>query len=41
MFGSIRTLCAATSKLEDFPMEGIHWGDCESLRDLLLSNQPD
>lgn len=29
MFGSIRTLCAATSQLNDFPVAGIHWGDCE------------
>ncbi|KAB2572431.1 hypothetical protein DBV05_g8912 [Lasiodiplodia theobromae] len=27
MFGSIRALCASTSNLSDFPMEGIHWGD--------------
>lgn len=27
MFGSIRTLCAATSQLNDFPVAGIHWGD--------------
>ncbi|GME40629.1 Nad-binding protein [Neofusicoccum parvum] len=27
MFGSIRTLCASTSELHDFPAEGIHWGD--------------
>ncbi|KAF2137060.1 uncharacterized protein K452DRAFT_279060, partial [Aplosporella prunicola CBS 121167] len=27
MFGSIRTLCAATSELQDFPPEGIQWGD--------------
>ncbi|KAL8795182.1 MAG: hypothetical protein Q9195_002337 [Heterodermia aff. obscurata] len=27
MFGSIRTCCAATTELEDFPKEGIHWGD--------------
>ncbi|KAH7064738.1 hypothetical protein B0J12DRAFT_9729 [Macrophomina phaseolina] len=27
MFGSIRTLCAATSQLNDFPLEGIQWGD--------------
>jgi hypothetical protein len=27
MFGSIRTLCAATTQLDDFPNMGIHWGD--------------
>ncbi|KKY28334.1 hypothetical protein UCDDS831_g00304 [Diplodia seriata] len=27
MFGSIRTLCASTSNLSDFPTKGIHWGD--------------
>ncbi|KAF2182554.1 hypothetical protein K469DRAFT_586165 [Zopfia rhizophila CBS 207.26] len=27
MFGSIRTLCAATSQLDDFPCEGVQWGD--------------
>ncbi|KAF1998652.1 hypothetical protein P154DRAFT_438786 [Amniculicola lignicola CBS 123094] len=27
MFGSIRTLCAATSQLDDFPSSGVMWGD--------------
>lgn len=27
MFGSIRTLCAATSSLDDFPAAGVQWGD--------------
>lgn len=27
MFGSIRTLCAATTQLDDFPNVGIKWGD--------------
>ena len=27
MFGSIRVLCAATTSLEDFPVEGVKWGD--------------
>ncbi|KAF2681141.1 hypothetical protein K458DRAFT_444963 [Lentithecium fluviatile CBS 122367] len=27
MFGSIRTLCSATSQLDDFPENGIMWGD--------------
>ncbi|KAF2017754.1 hypothetical protein BU24DRAFT_478909 [Aaosphaeria arxii CBS 175.79] len=27
MFGSIRTLCAATTELNDFPSNGIMWGD--------------
>ena len=29
MFGSIRTCCAASTELEDFPEEGIQWGDRE------------
>lgn len=27
MFGSIRVLCAATTQLDDFPSNGIQWGD--------------
>jgi hypothetical protein len=27
MFGSIRTLCSATTQLDDFPSNGIMWGD--------------
>ena len=27
MFGSIRVLCAATSQLDDFPSNGVQWGD--------------
>jgi hypothetical protein len=27
MFGSIRVLCAATTQLDDFPSNGIRWGD--------------
>lgn len=27
MFGSIRTLCAATTQLDDFPSNGLQWGD--------------
>lgn len=27
MFGSIRVLCAATTNLDDFPVEGVKWGD--------------
>ncbi|KAF2662395.1 hypothetical protein K491DRAFT_585125 [Lophiostoma macrostomum CBS 122681] len=27
MFGSIRTLCAATTSLDDFPLDGVQWGD--------------
>ena len=27
MFGSVRVLCAATSSLDDFPTEGVQWGD--------------
>ena len=27
MFGSIRTLCSATTQLDDFPSKGIMWGD--------------
>ncbi|KAF1971543.1 hypothetical protein BU23DRAFT_470422 [Bimuria novae-zelandiae CBS 107.79] len=27
MFGSIRVLCAATTQLDDFPVEGVKWGD--------------
>jgi hypothetical protein len=27
MFGSIRTLCAATTSLDDFPATGVQWGD--------------
>ncbi|PVI06681.1 hypothetical protein DM02DRAFT_649430 [Periconia macrospinosa] len=27
MFGSIRVLCAATTQLDDFPADGIKWGD--------------
>jgi len=27
MFGSMRVLCAATTQLDDFPAEGIKWGD--------------
>lgn len=27
MYGSMRACCAATSELEDFPKEGIQWGD--------------
>lgn len=27
MFGSIRTLCSATTELDDFPEDGIMWGD--------------
>lgn len=27
MFGSIRTLCSATTQLDDFPSSGIQWGD--------------
>lgn len=27
MFGSIRTLCSATTQLDDFPSIGIQWGD--------------
>lgn len=29
MFGSIRACCAATTELEEFPDEGIQWGDCK------------
>lgn len=29
MYGSIRACCAATTELEDFPKEGIQWGDRE------------
>lgn len=29
MFGSVRTLCAATSELDTFHREGIQWGDCK------------
>lgn len=27
MYGSIRVLCAATTQLDDFPSNGIQWGD--------------
>lgn len=27
MYGSIRTLCAATTQLDDFPSNGVQWGD--------------
>ena len=27
MYGSMRTCCAATSELKEFPSEGIQWGD--------------
>jgi hypothetical protein len=27
MFGSIRTLCASTTSLDDFPAMGVQWGD--------------
>ena len=27
MFGSIRTLCAATTSLDDFPTTGVQWSD--------------
>ncbi|KAF2637405.1 hypothetical protein P280DRAFT_406770 [Massarina eburnea CBS 473.64] len=27
MFGSIRVLCASTTQLDDFPLNGIQWGD--------------
>ena len=30
MYGSVRACCAATTQLDDFPVEGIQWGDCES-----------
>ena len=33
MFGSIRTICAATTQLDDFPTSGIQWGDLGARRD--------
>lgn len=41
MFGSIRTLCAATSNLHEFPAEGIHWGDYKFSRPSYMHNSAD
>lgn len=43
MFGSIRVLCAATTCLDDFPVEGIEWGDLgmgKQFRHAGLSSEP-
>ena len=29
MYGSVRVCCAAPTSLEDFPLDGIQWGDRE------------
>ena len=43
MYGSVRVLCAATTCLDDFPVEGVMWGDLgmgKQFRHAGLSSEP-